>query len=940
MQAFNPVQIAGPTHTQRVKGNPHHITTDDEYQSYIDRYNKKAQVYVGLNPVKPNLKGFPTDKDVQVWCNELLDLDLEKSKLVDDAVPDGHPKESKHYAAREDDLKKLEPFIDHINKWLADRGFETGYQDHTGNGCRWILPIPGLDLTGHDLKVLAAKKKEFKERIARECGIISGCGVHLDSVFDFRRITGVPGTLNFKLETETRKNRVREPFRGMERKEDAALRDHILNITLPEPEPQPARHSQTGNTIDTLNERLSHDGKLQRLYGGDITGYESRSNAEFALCCKLAFYRFTESEAAQILLSSGIGKAAEKKTSGHDAYIANTVAKAFSVQVERIGTVAPAPTQRAGFDVSPDAFLVGDRNTFDPNTFAKWLIDASGKSFATLSDTGEVTFYDSGVYQSGGDVDIAKTVEQVMDGFKITKNAVNEVIGHVQRRTYVERGEFDADKNIINLANGLYDTGTNELKPHTATYLSTVQIPIAYDPDATCPAIDRFLSDVLDSSDIPTVLEWFGYLLEPSYWIQKMLMLLGEGENGKSKFLGLLEAFLGASNCVNESIHQLANNRFRVAGLYGKLANIHADISDRELTDTGILKLLSGGDQISAEEKGKAPFKFKNFARLIFSANRLPRARDDTDAWHRRWTFVNFTRKFGSDPEAVKKADKKILEKLTIDSELSGLLNHALKALAGLHARDGFSRNLSTEETRKIYTRLSDPVAVFIEDCCMIDPSAAVSKSALFGAYVEFCRANRQASIGQTAFTGRIRDMGKFTDCKVGGKGNQVRGWRGVNIDESIMNESIFDPRCKSLGSTLRDGEETHTSDADSTGSTSQNPSLANNEQKGTLNVNVGEIEKKSVLPVLPAPTDTDSGGSRSVLPPVLPDSPSGLAVGTEIMRLIAEHDKKYCIESDRTYSLVRARIEDQGYDPELVGQCIKRYREGHRIHMPAQVIP
>jgi hypothetical protein len=231
MQALNPIEIAAPSRTQRIKGNPRHIMTDEDYQSYIDRHSGKAQVYVGLNPVKPDLKGFPTDKDILFWCNELLDLDLEKPKLIDENAPDGYPEQAKHYAAREDDLKKLEPFIDKINKWLTDHSFKTGYQDHTGNGCRWILPIPGLDLTGHDLEALAAKKKEFKERIARECGIVDGCGAHLDSVFDFRRITGVPGTLNFKLETATRKNQIREPFRGAERDEDASLRDHIPGVS-------------------------------------------------------------------------------------------------------------------------------------------------------------------------------------------------------------------------------------------------------------------------------------------------------------------------------------------------------------------------------------------------------------------------------------------------------------------------------------------------------------------------------------------------------------------------------------------------------------------------------------------------------------------------------------------------------------------------------------
>ncbi len=542
----------------------------------------------------------------------------------------------------------------------------------------------------------------------------------------------------------------------------------------------------------------------------------------------------------------------------------------------------PIPTKRttpapyigfgtdADFDISPETFLIGERGAFDTNEFAKWLIfDDSGFVFTTLLDTGEVLWYDEGVYHDNGEAEIQKIVEQVMDGTKVTRNAVNEVIGHIQRRTYTERDGFDIDKRIINLKNGLYDTKTGEMKPHTPKYLSMVRIPVTYDPLATCPMIDKFLSEILNAEDIDTAIEWFGYVLEPEYWIQSILMLLGEGGNGKSTFLSLLSVFVGKRNCANESIHNLANNRFRVATLHGKLANIYADIGSKELKDTGILKLLSGGDYISAEKKNKPPFEFKNFARMIFSANRLPRASDDTDAWYRRWTFINFTRKFGDDPDAFKKADKKLIDRLTTDSELSGLLNRSLDALKGLHERGGFSRNLSTEETRKIYTRLSDPVAVFLEDCCMIGPKETVAKSVLFNAYIEFCKVNRQASIGQSAFTRRIKDMGRFSDCQVGSKGSQERGWRGLNIDESI-----FDRCGNTLGNTLDVFEKTLTGGTGTTFNTLFLPSQLRNKEtvgKDKEMVILSGEGRKSVLNVVPTPTDTDLGYSPSVLPSVLP---------------------------------------------------------------------
>lgn len=594
---------------------------------------------------------------------------------------------------------------------------------------------------------------------------------------------------------------------------------------------------------------------------------------------------------------------------------------------------------------SPDMFLIGDKEAFDANGFSKWLLNGSGFTFATLPGDDDMMWYREGVYIRGGDIEIKKVIEEIMDGFKVTTHAVNEVIGHVQRRTYTESGEFDKDKHIINLKNGLYNTETSELIPHAPEYLSTVQIPVEHNGDATCPVIDQFLTDVLDDEDIGAAMEWFGYLLEPHYWIQKMLMLLGEGSNGKSKFLGLLSAFIGKKNISNESIQDLSNNRFRVANLHGKLANIHADISSRALHDTGILKLLSGGDDVSVEKKNKSSFEFENFARMVFSANRLPHAEDDTDAWYRRWTFINFTRKFGDDPDAVGKADKRILEKLTVDSELSGLLNRALVALKGLHDRDGFQDNMSTEDTRAIYRRLSDPVATFIEDCCILGSDNKVGRAALFRAYVLYCDVNRQAVLGQSAFVRRIKDMGVFSDCQVGNKGNQERGFRGVNIDSSIMdsmnkttlniNETIFNDSGNTLGNTLWENEKTLTVDSGNTLNTAEKTILGSGRKKGVKCKSGAQDAKTSVISVLPEPTDSDNRVCESVLPSVLPDLMEGISQGTKAMLFIAECHKRYNIETDHAFNVITAKLEDQGYDQKLIDHCVTRYRQGHRVHIP-----
>jgi putative DNA primase/helicase len=87
---------------------------------------------------------------------------------------------------------------------------------------------------------------------------------------------------------------------------------------------------------------------------------------------------------------------------------------------------------------------------------------------------------------------------------------------------------------------------------------------------------------------------------------------------------------LGPENISAESLHRILDNRFAVAELYGKLANIDADMSTEALRNTGILKKLTGSDPIPAEQKFKPPFRFVNYAKLLFSANDMPHTPDET----------------------------------------------------------------------------------------------------------------------------------------------------------------------------------------------------------------------------------------------------------------------------------------------------------------------
>src|SRR5262249_30584222 len=155
-------------------------------------------------------------------------------------------------------------------------------------------------------------------------------------------------------------------------------------------------------------------------------------------------------------------------------------------------------------------------------------------------------------------------------------------------------------------------------------HLSTVQIAVSFDPAAKCPHIERFVRSVFPDDTQLLPFEIVAWLMLPDANIQKAVLLLGEGANGKSVWLNLLLTFLGRENVSALSLHRIEADKFSAARLVGKLCNIGADLPTAALSGTSMFKALTGGDLIPAERKFESSFEFRPFARLLFSANSAP----------------------------------------------------------------------------------------------------------------------------------------------------------------------------------------------------------------------------------------------------------------------------------------------------------------------------
>ncbi len=387
--------------------------------------------------------------------------------------------------------------------------------------------------------------------------------------------------------------------------------------------------------------------------------------------------------------------------------------------------------------------------------------DAGGKLYA----------YEDGAYRPDGERTAAAEKKRILQESeahaKWTTHRAREVTEYIRvdARELWERPPTDR----INVLNGILDVETRELGKHTPEFLSPVQLPVRFDPEATCPAWEKFVAETLPKDARVLAFEIVALLMTPDTSLQKAILVLGEGANGKSTFLAAVEAFVGRENRAALSLQKIETDRFAASRLIGKLANICPDLPSLHLASTSTFKAIVGGDPIVAEYKYRDSFDAQPFARLVFSANHPPTSGDASHAFYRRWVVVPFERTFEPDEQAPR---AELDAKLSDPKELSGVLNNALEALKGLRERGGFSEPESVREALSEFRQTTDPLSVWIDRNTVEHPDAVVGQDELRQSYNEFCESSGNPGMTPQSF-GRA-----LARAKPGIEKGQ-RTWRG-----------------------------------------------------------------------------------------------------------------------------------------------------------------
>lgn len=294
------------------------------------------------------------------------------------------------------------------------------------------------------------------------------------------------------------------------------------------------------------------------------------------------------------------------------------------------------------------------------------------------------------------------------------KNIIAEIIADVRGCTLSLDGQgMPGPKlNLIPFKDCVYDLDNDTFRKHDALDYFTFQLPWNYNPHATCPFLDDVINSFLPPDERDTLWELLAYCLYRSYPYQKFFMLTGAGSNGKSTYLSILSRMIGFNNLSSVSLHDIQNQRFAAASLMSKHANIAGEMTYDDIKNADLLKQLCGGDTIRADRKFLSALSFINHAKLIFATNSIPQTRDSSDAFHRRAFLIQFPYQFEKDPglEIKLRSDSQAMT-----NEFEGLVIKVITRLKRLKAQNFiFTRDMSIQDSRRIYQSLSNPMTKFI----------------------------------------------------------------------------------------------------------------------------------------------------------------------------------------------------------------------------------
>jgi len=386
----------------------------------------------------------------------------------------------------------------------------------------------------------------------------------------------------------------------------------------------------------------------------------------------------------------------------------------------------------------------------------------------TMYSRGRYHRYDNGVWEPIHDLVLSREIwrhlmAQEVRGIRPSRSIKGSVLDCVQGEVYTPEDQLDANENLINMTNGVYDLQEQTLHPHSPTHYMTTQLPFGYDPNAQCITWQMYLLSTFvkprttepDPELIEFVQEAMGYSLTTSVQHHVYFLCFGEGANGKGILFHVLEQLAGNA-CVPLNVDILKHEQYQLADLAGKRIALCSETSStKNLVEDAYIKTLVAGDTMNVRQIRKEPFVLKPQCKLWQAANKLPDVADTSVGYWRRVKVVPFNREFAPNERILDMKDR-------LDRELPGIFNWCMTGLRRLHDRGRFVDPGQVKAATAQYRTESNPVELFIADECYTGDKMKVQSSRIYEEYKSWCLNNTYKPLSSRKFKHEMERLGYF----------------------------------------------------------------------------------------------------------------------------------------------------------------------------------
>lgn len=309
----------------------------------------------------------------------------------------------------------------------------------------------------------------------------------------------------------------------------------------------------------------------------------------------------------------------------------------------------------------------------------------------------------------------------------------------------------DFKNTWIQFKDKIYDLENDEFFESSPEFFSTNPIPWEINGSEETPIIDKLFEDWVGKEHKIQLYEIVGYCLLCDYPIHRLFCLIGGGSNGKSSFLRMIEKFVGITNVCSTELDVLTKSRFEATRLYRKLVCIMGETNFSTISQTSIIKKLTGQELMGFEYKNKTPFDAHNYAKILIATNNLPETTDKTDGWYRRWNIIDFPNQFEEKRDVINEIP---------DAEFSHLARKSLRVLREVMDRKNFSNEGTLKERAKRYEEKSNPFDKFWKECIIEECDAYVFKYEFKNKLDNWCEQNKMRKLNDTTISEIMRQKG------------------------------------------------------------------------------------------------------------------------------------------------------------------------------------